>query len=196
MFEAEEFWKNTVGIKSSEALSILAGNSCIRNIEKGERIIGEGDVIEEVGFIISGVFKAFHIDCHGKERIYTFGYLPGETATRLINLGTGVKSICSVVAVKDSVVLYVPMMILFKLTRENLDAAYIYNRMLGMSVKMLVEYSRILVECEVQERYQWFQETYPGLSELVKKKDIASFLGMSAESLSRLSKVLNKEELI
>ena len=176
MFEAEEFWKNTVGIKSAEALSILAGNSCIRNIEKGEKIIEEGDVIEEVGFIISGVFKAFHIDCHGKERIYTFGYLPGETATRLINLGTGVKSICSVVAVKDSVVLYVPMMILFKLTRENLDAACIYNRMLCMSVKMLVEYNRILVECEVQERYQWFQETYPGLSELVKKKDIASFL--------------------
>lgn len=196
MFEAEEFWKNTVGIKSAEALSILAGNSCIRNIEKGEKIIEEGDVIEEVGFIISGVFKAFHIDCHGKERIYTFGYLPGETATRLINLGTGVKSICSVVAVKDSVVLYVPMMILFKLTRENLDAACIYNRMLCMSVKMLVEYNRILVECEVQERYQWFQETYPGLAELVKKKDIASFLGMSPESLSRLSKVLNNEELI
>lgn len=188
MFKAEEFWKNTVGIKSVEALSILAGNSCVRNIEKGERIIEEGDLIEEVGFIISGVFKAVHIDRHGKERIYSFGYLPGETATRLINLGTGVRSICSVVAIKDSVVLYIPMTTLVKLTRDNLDAAYIYNRMLVMSVKQLIEYNRILIEGEIQDRYQWFCETYPGLFELVQKKDIASFLGMSPESMSRIAK--------
>ena len=80
------------------------------------------------------------------------------------------------------------MTCLIKLTKDNLDVARIYNKMLSISLKKVIEHNRILSDYEVQERYQWFLETYPGLFELVRKKDVASFLGMTPESLSRVLK--------
>lgn len=102
---------------------------------KGEKIIREGDVVEEVAFIISGVLKAVYIDQYGKEKVYCFGYIPGEAAISVTHLGTGIKSICTVEAISESVVLCVPMTCLIKLTKDNLDVARIYNKMLSMSLK-------------------------------------------------------------
>lgn len=188
MFDQDAFWRRYLGLRDPEAVTALESSSYIRNVEKGEKIIREGDVVEEVAFIISGVLKAVYIDQYGKEKVYCFGYIPGEAAISVTHLGTGIKSICTVEAISESVVLCVPMTCLIKLTKDNLDVARIYNKMLSMSLKKVIEHNRILSDYEVQERYQWFLETYPGLFELVRKKDVASFLGMTPESLSRVLK--------
>lgn len=184
MFDQEEFWRRYVGLRDSEAVAVLESNSYIRSLEKGEKIIREGEVVTEVAFIITGVLKAVYIDQTGKEKVYCFGYISGEAAISVTHLGIGIKSICTVEAITESGVLCVPMTCLIKLTKDNLDVARIYNKMLSISLKKVIEYNRILADFEVQERYQWFKETYPGLFEMVRKKDVASFLGMAPESLS------------
>lgn len=188
MFDQDKFWRTFIGLRDPEAITALEKNAYIKDIEKGEKIIKEGDIVTEVAFIISGVLKAIYIDQYGKEKVYCFGYIPGEAAISVTHLGVGIKSICTVEAISDSVVLCVPMSCLIKLTKDNLDVARIYNKMLSISMKKLIEHNRILSDYEVHERFQWFKETYPGLFELVKKKDVASFLGMTPESLSRILK--------
>ena len=189
MFDQDKFWRTFIGLRDPEAITALEKNAYIKDIEKGEKIVKEGDIVTEVAFIISGVLKAIYIDQYGKEKVYCFGYIPGEAAISVTHLGMGIKSICTVEAISDSVVLCVPMSCLIKLTKDNLDVARIYNRMLSISMKKLIEHNRILSDYELHERFQWFKETYPGLFELVKKKDVASFLGMTPESLSRILKV-------
>lgn len=188
MFDQDKFWRTFIGLRDPEAITALEKNAYIKDIEKGEKIIKEGDIVTEVAFIISGVLKAIYIDQYGKEKVYCFGYIPGEAAISVTHLGVGIKSICTVEAISDSVVLCVPMSCLIKLTKDNLEVARIYNKMLSISMKKLIEHNRILSDYEVHERFQWFKETYPGLFELVKKKDVASFLGMTPESLSRILK--------
>ena len=188
MFDQDKFWRTFIGLRDPEAITALEKNAYIKDIEKGEKIVKEGDIVTEVAFIISGVLKAIYIDQYGKEKVYCFGYIPGEAAISVTHLGMGIKSICTVEAISDSVVLCVPMSCLIKLTKDNLDVARIYNRMLSISMKKLIEHNRILSDYEIHERFQWFKETYPGLFELVKKKDVASFLGMTPESLSRILK--------
>ena len=44
------------------------------------------------------------------------------------------------------------------------------------------------------QRYQWFLEAYPGFIDKVSNKHIASFLGMTPVTLSRLRRVLREKE--
>ena len=66
------------------------------------------------------------------------------------HLGIGIKSICTVDAISESVVLCIPMTCLIKLTKENLDVARIYNKMLSISLKKVIEHNRILSDYEVR----------------------------------------------
>lgn len=52
----------------------------------------------------------------------------------------------------------------------------------------------VLYQQSAAERYQWFLNAYPGLIDQVKHKHIASFLGMSPVTLSRLRSVNRTEE--
>ena len=46
------------------------------------------------------------------------------------------------------------------------------------------------------QRYQWFLENYPGLIHTLNNKHIASFLGMTPVTLSRLRHQLRKTEKV
>ena len=114
MFDQDKFWRTFIGLRDPEAITALEKNAYIK------------DIVTEVAFIISGVLKAIYIDQYGKEKVYCFGYIPGEAAISVTHLGMGIKSICTVEAISDSVVLCVPMSCLIKLTKDNLDVARIY----------------------------------------------------------------------
>ena len=54
----------------------------------------------------------------------------------------------------------------------------------------------ILSSYSAMQRYQWFLEEYPGIIHRVSHKYIASFLGMTPVTLSRLRKTLREEETL
>ena len=59
---------------------------------------------------------------------------------------------------------------------------------------LIKENEKVLTSSKVEDRYRYFLEIYPDLVEKVSKKDIASYLNMTPESLSRLLKNLEKKD--
>jgi len=72
----------------------------------------------------------------------------------------------------------------------------LYNRVLIAAIAALDEHWRmkqVLHQYTALQRYQWFLETYPGLVDRVSNKNIASFLGMSPVTLSRLRRTMREQ---
>ncbi|MCC8067593.1 MAG: Crp/Fnr family transcriptional regulator [Clostridiales bacterium] len=183
------FWKDIIGVKDTSLLEEVSANSRTWKAQKREIIIREKEKLSEIPFLVSGVVKSYCLNADGKEKIFCFGYLPGEPVTAIYQLDTEITSVCTIEVVRDSTLLFVPLEILDRFVRSNLEAARIYEKMLSDSLKQTIERDHILASCPAYERYEWFLRTYPGLEKLISKKDTASFLNMSSESLSRILKI-------
>ena len=78
--------------------------------------------------------------------------------------------------------------VLRKLAIENIEIALVCNRMQSVASMREYEYRKMILTCNPVQRYEYFLETYPGMEKKVNKKDIASYLNMTPECLSRMLK--------
>ena len=97
-------------------------------------------------------------------------------------------SLLTVEAVRDCELISTSVDCLRELAQSCQEIALVCNRMIGINVIRNMEYEKVITSSRVEDRYRYFLEIYPDLVEKVSKKDIASYLNMTPESLSRLLK--------
>lgn len=103
-------------------------------------------------------------------------------------------SLLTVEAVKDCELISTSVDCLRELAQSCQEIALACNRMIGITAIKNMEYEKVITSSRVEDRYRYFLEIYPDLVEKVSKKDIASYLNMTPESLSRLLKNMEKEK--
>ena len=84
----------------------------------------------------------------------------------------------------------VPMQVIARMQMHDMEMAILYNQLLTDALERNWEMKQVLAQCTALQRYQWFLEEYPGIIDRVNNKYIASFLGMTPVSLSRLRREL------
>ena len=163
----------------------LAAFASFRIIELPEEKIEEKNASDAV------VKKA--LDKEGKNRIHCFAHHVGEPVTGIVNLDRHMVSLLTVEAVRDCELISISADCLRELVQSCQEIALACNRMIGINVIRNMEYEKVITSSRVEDRYRYFLEIYPDLVEKVSKKDIASYLNMTPESLSRLLKNMKKE---
>ena len=164
---------------------VVLGHFSEREAKKGEYLIREGELVPDAFFVISGLLKLIHTDAEGKEYTVAFAmedwwesdYLAYFTETRAsMSLqcleDTEVYSL-SLAAYRE-LCTRLPKMALFfleKATRGNIGAQ---QRILS------------LITSNARERYQHLLDRYPELLQRVSKAQLATYLGVSRETLSRI----------
>jgi CRP-like cAMP-binding protein len=158
-----------------------------KRIPGGEYFIRAGEVPTKFGFVVRGLFRYVYIDKHGKE--FTKGFLPEQRfISSYSSMIRNIPSYFFIEALEDSEIMEID----HQRWLESRDAFPLWDSFLlkliekGFITKEKRERELLLLEAE--ERYRIFLEEHPALENRVKQHMIASYLGITPESLSRIKK--------
>lgn len=154
---------------------------------KGDVLITPNtDVIHQF-YVFNGCLRAFFNDKSGKEHTVQFA-IKNWWITDYASYFNLEKSMLTIECIKDSVV--------YKISKEDLEEIYILYPKVHFFVRKKLErgyassFIRILKNLSqtATERYLQFIDKYPDIEKNVKNYHIASYLGITTESLSRIRK--------
>lgn len=188
----KEFYRTVLGIKGNELLDELAKHSKSRVVKKGEIIQEAGDTCIYTSFLISGLFRGYFLDGNGNEVTDCFAFLPG--APLVASMGIEGTAVVSIEAVENSEIIYIKTDIIYKMVGIYMELATLYARMLSNALQMHWENKVAVTNHSAKSRYIWFQKKFPGLIQRVSHKYVASFLGMTPVSLSRVRRSMRERQ--
>ncbi len=160
-----------------------------RKVRKKQFLLQEGNVCTHIAFVTSGCLRAYTIDRKGEEHIIQFA-IEDWWISDLHSFLSGSPATYNIDALEDSEVL-----LLEKESRDKLlDAVPKLERYFRLlqEANYVASHKRIndSLSASAEERYVTFLKTYPALVERVPQSQIASYLGITPQSLSRIRKEL------
>lgn len=190
--KAKEFYQTVLGICGDSLLDELVKHSKRRMVKKGEVIQEAGDTCIYTSFLVSGLFRGYFLDGNGNEVTDCFAYLPG--APLVSSLGISGPAVVSIEALENSEIIYVKTAVIYEMVSTQMELAILYARMLSNALQMHWESKVAVTNHSAKSRYMWFQKKFPGLIHRVSHKHVASFLGMTPVSLSRVRRSMRENQ--
>ena len=155
-------------------------------IAKGEYFSKAGRISDRLGFVSKGLLRSFYT-IKGKETT-TFFQRPGSLAVALPSFLQIKPAIENIQALENSELSVINRKDLFDLNNENWKWQQV-GRILTEEGYIKMEERMISLQSEsAHERYRNFLIEYPELIKILPLYYIASFLGMTPETLSRIRK--------
>lgn len=188
---ADEFYTNVFQLSDEGLIRRLAGKTRQKNVKKGEVIAQEGEVQSSVYFLVSGVLRGFFLDAKGRDITDCFAFQCGDPAVSCIKFGE--PSFVSIEALTDCELFAIPVFDLMELVNDSPQLLRAYNGLLTNALRYHWSMKELMYQYTAMERYQWFLKYYPGLIERVSGKHVASLLGMTSVTLSRLKRAIREE---
>lgn len=161
-------------------------------IPKDHLLVETGETQLQLPILLHGVVRGFLLDADGRDITDCFAHRAGSVLTGSNSLNMP-SSICMETMTPCEVVT-IPIAVLLPLLSSSIELMQIYNSILLDALQRHWEEKLMMHRCTAMERYQWFLSNYPGLIDLVSHKHIASFLGMTPVTLSRLRLQLREME--
>jgi CRP-like cAMP-binding protein len=157
-----------------------------QSFKKGQTLISEGDKVDCEYFVLSGCLKAFFINDEIKMYILQFA-MPTWWTSDYNALYNNSRATINIDCITDAEVLCLSSADREKLCDEIHQVEHFFrwrtNRGYVASQKRLLSF----MNNDAKKRYEELLALYPQLYNLVPKHLIAAYLGISRETLSRLS---------
>lgn len=157
-----------------------------RNYKKGDIVLHAGHVSRELLYIESGVLRFFHTDVKGSSLTKDFALdCVNPFCISYASYITSEPSLISIDVLADASVLVWDTAIIKPLFETPPWILFAKNIAEWLFVRK--ERREISLLCaSAAERYETFIKEFPGLSDRIPQYFIASYLGVSPESLSRI----------
>ncbi len=190
MHNFETYLKSNAGI-SDEEFNILTKGLTSQYQAKGTVALRKGEVCKHSFFVEKGLLRSYTIDEQGKEHVLQFGsetWIISDRSSTFFNE----PSEMFIDAIEDSTVILLDIDFLNKASALSQKFREFNQLALQNHIRQQQKRINLLLSAPAEERYLNFIKLYPDLMLRVPQWMIASYLGITPESLSRVRKELAK----
>ncbi len=178
---------------SREELSKISDHLTPKKLRKKQYLLQESDVCKSIAFVEKGSLRSYSIDEKGVERIIQFA-LEGWIISDLYSFLTTEPATYNIDALEDS-----ELVLISKSAHEELlntiphYETWIRIQITGAYIAMQRRLTSIISH-SLEERYATFTALYPDIVNRVPQHMIASYMGLTPETLSRVrNRISNKK---
>lgn len=170
---------------SNEEFDFVLSHFVLKSFKKHQYVVQSGNPAPNDHFVVKGLLRSFYLDESGKTHILQFAmedwwisdpqaYHNNENATLNID------------CLEDVQVYAISLESREKLCAESRKMEYFFRKKTQAGYIALQKRIQSLMSQSAKERYNQFIHLYPQLSQRLPKAQIASYLGISRETLSRM----------
>jgi len=178
---------------TEENFALIKSLMVPKTLKKGEFLLREGEVPKFGAFVTKGILRSYVIDNKGKEHIIQFAPENWWISDKA-GLTDGTPSTFFINAIEDSEVLLID--INGHLTLIDKLPGYAASFRTGIQKRAAAKDQRIVhsLSATAEERYNDFLETYPSIARRVPQHMLASYLGITPETVSRIRKQASRKK--
>lgn len=178
-------------VKLSDAeMEAFINASTIKKIRKKELLVKEGEACTFIGFFTEGYFRFYYSDSNGNEVTTDFHFAPGFI-TSFTSFLTQSPSRTNVQAMEDMDIIQISKAKLYDLYNKHHIIERL-GRIMAEHVFITSETHLLMILSQTAEtRYRILLDKYPNFVNSIPLQYIASYLGITQETLSRMRKAIH-----
>lgn len=175
---------------SEETLESIVNVSVFRVVSKGEILRNTMDENNTAALVLNGMCRAFYVDGDGNDITRGFS-IPGTLCMDEGLFGYP-ESIVTWETLEETTMMIFDVSKMKKIILENDELKNVYIMLLENALRYKIYRENGFLVENATERYLHFKKLYPMICEKVKQHQLASYLGIAPESLSRIRKALKE----
>jgi len=174
-----------------ENLEGLLDAVSFREIPSGTVLLSEGEVATKLLIVIKGCLRQYFIKEDGKEITFQF-FVEDQVVASFESATSGTPSRLYIEAIEDSIIGFIPMKSLKGMLGKSSSTMDGFNKFLMRRLIYYMNRCSSYILDNPERRYQRLVEENPDLVARLPKQYIASYLGITPVSLSRIRSRLKK----
>lgn len=172
---------------STERVQEISKSAYKKSFKRKDIVSNVGDRDHEFMFLLSGLIRIYYIDVEGND-ITRFFSTEGDIIGGVGSSGNPFAR----EALEDCELLVIDGEKLMDIVNHDIDLLRLFNKMLRKRIDYKAYRESSFLMLSATERYIKFKNMHPGLEKRVNQMHIASYLGITPVSLSRIRRAIKE----
>ena len=165
----------------------------VKKLRKKQYLLQEGEISRTVAFVEKGALRLYKVNEDGSEHIVQFA-LEGQFLTDLYSFLTNEISIYNIDAIEESDLVLITRSASDELRRRSPKYQEFIFQATSEAYIQLEKRMTSVISLNLEERYKELTDNYPNIVQRLPQHLIASYMGLTPETLSRVRKRISNHK--